>query len=77
MGKNDTPKTKLEVIVHLAKALFITPFVLIYDSVTERPATELICPVCGYECLGDGGKKCIDKPYQVEMDKYSRRNLEG
>lgn len=23
---------------------------------------NIICPVCGYYCLGDGGFGCIDKP---------------
>jgi len=26
-----------------------------------REAENLICPVCGYYCLGKGGHGCIDK----------------
>jgi hypothetical protein len=27
--------------------------------------TDIICPVCGYYCLGKGGYGCIDKPLFV------------
>ena len=27
----------------------------------ENPA-DIQCPTCGYYCLGNGGKGCIDKP---------------
>ena len=23
---------------------------------------DIVCPVCGYYCLGKGGQGCIDKP---------------
>ena len=27
-----------------------------------EPIGEIQCPVCGYYCLGNGGRGCIDKP---------------
>ena len=29
-------------------------------------AENVICPVCGYYCLGNGGMGCIDKPSMLE-----------
>jgi hypothetical protein len=34
-----------------------------------KAAEEIICPVCGYYCLGKGGNDCIDKPTYVELTK--------
>lgn len=36
---------------------------------TKEEANELQCPVCGYYCLGKGGKDCIDKPTIYENAK--------
>ena len=35
---------------------------------------DIICPVCGYYCLGKGGIGCIDKPFylttqEIQEDK--------
>lgn len=32
------------------------------------PAAEQFCPVCGYYCLGSGGRECIDKPAMVRAE---------
>jgi hypothetical protein len=37
-----------------------------------RNPEDVICPVCGYYCLGKGGMGCIDKPVYVEMAKYRK-----
>lgn len=31
-------------------------------EMTLKEAKNTQCPVCGYYCLGKGGKGCIDKP---------------
>ena len=33
----------------------------------EEKPEDIICPVCGYYCLGKGGYGCIDKPTIVKM----------
>lgn len=34
-------------------------------------AQDIICPVCGYNCAGNGGLFCIDKPTLVgAQEKY-------
>lgn len=30
---------------------------------------DIICPVCGYYCLGKGGMGCIDKPFYLSSEK--------
>ena len=36
----------------------------------KRPAAEdIICPVCGYYCSGNGGKFCIDKPELFRLEQ--------
>lgn len=32
-----------------------------------RKLAEIICPVCGYYCLGNGGIGCIDKKGMYEL----------
>ncbi len=32
----------------------------------EQEPSEVQCPVCGYYCLGNGGKGCIDKPSMMQ-----------
>jgi hypothetical protein len=32
------------------------------DILLARKYEDMICPVCGYYCLGTGGVGCIDKP---------------
>lgn len=32
---------------------------------------DIQCPVCGYNCLGQGGVGCIDKPHLVKVCKES------
>ena len=34
------------------------------DSLNSKDQylNNIICPVCGYNCLGSGGNGCIDKP---------------
>lgn len=39
-------------------------YVVLYDD-------DIYCPVCGYFCLGKGGRYCIDKPMIVEQQKRS------
>ena len=29
---------------------------------------DIICPVCGYYCLGKGGYGCINKPYLMGLE---------
>ena len=43
----------------------------------ESLYTEQQCPVCGYYCLGKGGKGCIDKPSIHLQRKKSRRWLKS
>jgi hypothetical protein len=31
-------------------------------------AEDIICPHCGYYCLGNGGIFCIDKPFFVQQE---------
>lgn len=42
---------------------------------------DIICPVCGYYCLGKGGHGCIDKPniYATLPDTQEQewRDIEG
>jgi hypothetical protein len=33
---------------------------------------EIFCPVCGYYCLGRGGKGCIDKP-KLQGEKHDNK----
>ena len=35
-------------------------------SKTAKDPEDIICPVCGYYCLGRGGFGCIDKPWFVK-----------
>ena len=35
----------------------------------ETKAEDIICPHCGYYCLGNGGFYCIDKPSLQDKDK--------
>jgi len=35
---------------------------------------EIICPTCGYYCLGKGGLGCIDKP---TLTSETNKDLEG
>jgi len=42
-------------------------FVSAAGKISEKPE-DIICPVCGYYCLGKGGMGCIDKPFIVDMD---------
>jgi len=37
-----------------------------------KEAEEMICPVCGYYCLGKGGFGCIDKKGFYEIIKVKR-----
>lgn len=32
-----------------------------------RRLAEIVCPVCGYYCLGNGGIFCIDKKGMYEL----------
>ena len=32
-------------------------------------AEDLLCPTCGYYCLGKGGYGCIDKPGLVDIER--------
>jgi len=38
--------------------------------------TEIICPICGYYCLGKGGLGCIDKPNEKERKMFNDLKLE-
>ena len=29
---------------------------------SESKSSDIVCPVCGFYCLGNGGIGCIDKP---------------
>jgi hypothetical protein len=40
----------------------------VFES-ANKSASDEICPVCGYYCLGKGGIGCIDKPKLVEIEK--------
>ena len=40
-------------------------------------AENEICPVCGYYCLGEGGRACIDKPGYVEKHTQSLSTKRG
>lgn len=33
---------------------------------------NLICPVCGYYCLGKGGIGCIDKPSLIKNKPHKK-----
>ena len=44
-------------------------------SLEPKDATEEICPVCGYYCLGNGGLGCIDKPYLIEIEKKNEKRM--
>lgn len=35
----------------------------------QHKALNLVCPVCGYYCLGKGGIGCIDKPKLTGLRK--------
>ena len=35
-----------------------------------QSSDEIICPVCGYFCLGEGGQGCIDKPSLCDFDDH-------
>jgi len=37
----------------------------------EKIINDIICPVCGYNCLGKGGLGCIDKP-AMDYKKYMK-----
>jgi len=41
----------------------------------EEVYTDLICPVCGYHCLGNGGVGCIDKPGMVIVKQEEERKV--
>lgn len=32
----------------------------------EEKPEDIICPRCGYYCLGKGGNDCIDKPTMLK-----------
>jgi len=34
---------------------------------TYKNVKDISCPVCGYNCLGNGGVGCIDKPKFLNM----------
>lgn len=36
-------------------------------KVEDKPE-DMVCPVCGYYCLGKGGVGCIDKPFYIKKD---------
>jgi len=35
------------------------------------PASETLCPVCGYYCSGKGGIGCIDKPSLISEPPHN------
>jgi len=37
-----------------------------YSAKVRAKNTKIVCPVCGYYCLGKGGVGCIDKPALVD-----------
>lgn len=42
-------------------------------SVSETSAKEIICPQCGYYCIGKGGIGCIDKPFFVRFESRGKQ----
>jgi hypothetical protein len=37
------------------------------DGESNHDANAIVCPVCGYYCLGKGGFGCIDKPNMIKI----------
>jgi hypothetical protein len=46
----------------------IWSFIYVIDKFLDVPdcPDDIICPECGYYCLGKGGAYCIDKPSLVK-----------
>lgn len=44
-------------------AIVLIGFVVKALSDTELDSEDIICPVCGYYCLGNEASGCIDKPF--------------
>jgi len=36
-----------------------------------KEISAMICPVCGYHCLGNGGLGCIDKKGLLEKTEFA------
>ncbi len=45
------------------------------DKLTVQEVDQIICPTCGYQCVGKGGKGCIDKKglYEMLLEKLSQK----
>jgi hypothetical protein len=36
-----------------------------------KEINEMVCPVCGHHCLGNGGVGCIDKKGLLEQAEFT------
>lgn len=45
----------------------------------DKKPFNIVCPVCGYYCLGNGGTDCIDKPflcgYNLKGKEYKNESI--
>lgn len=41
----------------------------------ENNPENIICPVCGYYCLGKGGHGCIDKPNYIKLKRRIKMEI--
>ena len=53
-------------------ALWVGALLGMFTSNRDAPSRkqmddDLFCPVCGYYCLGKGGRECLDKPTLVGL----------
>lgn len=44
-----------------------------YKKTKNEKPEDIICPICGYYCKGNGGYFCIDKPVLCNINKISTR----
>ncbi len=42
------------------------------NLINQGRAEDILCPVCGYYCLGNGGFGCIDKISLVKEQEISK-----
>ena len=49
---------------------------MLNEGAKPEDAEDIVCPICGYYCLGEGGMLCIDKPQIVEEQNKFRDSEE-
>ena len=42
----------------------------------KNRAEDMVCPVCGYYCIGAGGIGCIDKPLLFILEEEKMKRIE-